>query len=187
MPSVTGFFFWPIDNDVIIYRGGFLDNCYLGVNIYSADTTLGIPIDTVGDGICSTTSTFWKQRFREVDGVINPRGDTLLTGINESEINILPTTTDFLTLKNCYPNPFTNSTIIEFELFEPSQIVSLKLFDSKGNIVKTLMKNKSFILGEYQVKWYGDNDAGQKVPEGIYFYKLMTENKLLVKKAIVIK
>ncbi len=187
LPTVTGFFFWPIDDDVIIYQGGFIDNCYLGVNYYSADTTLGYPIDTVGDGVCTTTSTFWEQKFMEVDGVVNPRGDTLITGINESEINILPTTTDFLTLKNCYPNPFTSSTIIEFELFESSQIVSLKVFDSKGNNVKTLINEKVYHKGKYKFNWAGDNDFGHKVPDGIYFYKLTNGNNILVKKAIVIK
>ena len=53
MLTVQGFYFGPIYYDVIIYRGGFLDNCYLGVTSYSADTTLGYPIDTVGDGICT--------------------------------------------------------------------------------------------------------------------------------------
>ena len=45
----------------------------------------------------------------------------------------------------------------------------------------------AFTKGKHDVKWFGDNDAGQKVPEGIYFYKLVSGNELLAKKAIVVK
>jgi flagellar hook assembly protein FlgD len=110
-----------------------------------------------------------------------------LTGIDETEIEILPTTTKHLTLKNNYPNPFKNFTTIEFELKEKASLVNLIVLDSKGSIVKFLIKNQSLPPGEYQKKWHGDNDAGQKVPEGIYFYKLTAGNNLIVKKAIVIK
>jgi hypothetical protein len=171
----------------VIFRGGFLDNCYLGVNSTTADTTLGFPIDTIGDGICNTTSTFWKKRFMDVDGVVNPRGDTLITGINETEIEILPTTINHLVLKNCFPNPFDDFTTIEFDLSEPSQKVCLIIFDSKGNRVKSLLNEEILQAGKHQVSWHGDNDSGYKGKEGIYFYKLICNNKMLVKKAIVIK
>ena len=188
MPSVTGFYFGLLNYDVIIFRGGFLDNCYLGAyNLNFADTTLGIPIDTIGDGVCNTTSTYWMKRFMDVDGVLNPRGDTLITGINETEINILPTTTNYQVLKNCFPNPFNDFTTIEFDLSEPSQKVSLTILDSKGNKVKSLLTEEFYQAGTFQVNWHGDNDSGFKVKEGIYFYKLTSNNKMLVKKAIVIK
>ncbi len=188
LPSVTGFFFWPIDNDVIIYRGGFIDNCYLGVNSYSADTTLGFPVDTVGDGICTTTSTYDLQpRFLLVDGVVNPRDTFLITGLVEEEIDLLPTTTNYLILKNNYPNPFSNFTTIEFEVKSNNANISLMVYNSTGRLVKQLIKNKIYHYGDYTIKWYGDNDAGQKVPKGIYFYKLISNKHMLVKKAIIVK
>jgi len=186
--SVSGFYFLPLNYDVVVYWGGFLDNCYLGVPFSNtADTTLGIPVDTIGDGICNTTSTNYLKRFMEVDGVVNPRGDTLITEINEAEIEILPTSSQHLILKNCYPNPFDNFTTIEFELKKAISTMSMIVIDSKGNKVKTLINDQFFTTGEYNVRWYGDNDARQKVPNGIYFYKLILGNSLLVKKAIVVK
>ena len=186
--SVSGFWFSPLDYDIVVYRGGFLDNCYLGVPFSNIpDTTLGTPIDTIGDGICNTTSTNGFKRFMDVDGVKNPRGDTLLTGINEAEIDILPTTSQHLILKNCYPNPFDNFTTIEFELKKASTNVSLFVIDSKGNRIKTLINNQPCFSGLNKINWYGDNDTGQKVTEGIYFYKLIAGNNMIVKKAIVVK
>lgn len=187
MHTVNGFWEYFCDFDVVIYNGGFLDNCYLGVTAFTSDTTLGFPIDTLGDGICNTTSTFWKKRFKEVDGVVNPRGDTLITGINNDEIDILPTISGFLKLENCYPNPFENYTTIDFKLKKATSIVSLLVFDSKGNKVKTLISNRLYYSGSHNINWHGDNDAGQKVKEGVYFYKLESDKTLLVKKAIVVK
>lgn len=188
LPSVTGFYFTPVWDDVIIFRGGFLDNCYLGINnLNNADTTLGIPVDSIGDGICTTTSTYWEKRFMDVDGVVNPRGDTLFTGINEEENEILPTTSKYLELNNNYPNPFSNYTSIEFEIFKKNSEVSLMVYDSKGNQVKILFQNRKYPIGKQSVKWYGDDENGNEVSEGIYFYKLLAENSLKVKKAIIIK
>ncbi len=87
----------------------------------------------------------------------------------------------------CYPNPFDNFTTIEFELKKPLMDVSLIIIDSKGNKVKTLINSQDFTNGVHKINWYGDNDSGHKVPEGIYFYKLVTDGQMLVKKAIVVK
>lgn len=188
LSSVSSFCGGPCVSDIVILYGGFMDNCYLGLGWTNADTTLGNPMDTIGDGICTTTSTneWGEHKFFMVDGVVNPRTDTLITGINETEIEVLPTTTEYLVLNNNYPNPFYNHTTIEFIIKEKA-MVNLILMDSKGNTVKTLIKNQSFASGKHQVKWYADNDAGQKVPDGIYFYKLSSGNDLLVKKAILIR
>jgi len=186
--SVQGFYGPDCDYDIVVLYGGFLDNCYFGVGSVFCDTTLGIPVDTIGDGICSTTSTYKLQpRFLLVDGVVNPRSAPLITGINDDETEILPTTSQHLILNNCYPNPFDNYTTIQFEIKRQASLVSIIVFDSKGNRIKTLISNQSFFTGNYSIRWSGDTDSGNKVPEGIYFYKLMDGKNLLVKKAIVVK
>lgn len=188
MRTVEGYFSIPTYYDVVIYQGGFIDNCYLGATINAADTTLGYPIDTIGDGICTTSSTFeLRPRFMLVDGLAHPRGDTLLTGINENEIDILPTTANFLILKNNYPNPFSGFTTIEFEVKSNTAPVSLEIFDSKGNKVRELISSKNYDAGKYTIDWHGENDSGHKADAGIYFYKLTSGDKMLVKKAIVVK
>ena len=100
--TVQGCNWPPLDYDVVIYNGGFLDNCYLPVPFGNfPDTTLGYPIDTIGDGICNTNSTYeLHPKFLMVDGVVNPRDTFLITGINEKEIEILPTTSNHLILRN---------------------------------------------------------------------------------------
>jgi hypothetical protein len=187
--SVQGFWGWPCEYDIVILYGGFLDNCYLGFGWIYADTTLGNPMDTIGDGICTTTSIneWGEPKFFMVDGVVNPRGDTLLTGISEKEIDILPTTANCLVLKNNYPNPFSNFTIICFEVAKPATIISLTIYDSRGNLVREIIKDKNYNQGNYKADWHGENDSGEKVKEGIYFYKLTSGRQMIVKKAIVVK
>jgi hypothetical protein len=185
--SVQGFWGGPCDYDVVILYGGFLDNCYLGFWWTNADTTLGNPMDTIGDGICTTTSTNeLKSKFFMVDGVVNPRGDTLLTGIDEQETEILPTTSQYLTLNN-YPNPFNRATIIRFEVNKQQADISLFIYDSRGNLVNKLIENKRFSKGQHEVTWNIDESMGESISSGIYFYKLIANRQMCVKKAILIK
>jgi hypothetical protein len=188
MRSVEGYFSLPTYYDVVIYQGGFIDNCYLGATINAADTTLGYPIDTIGDGICTTSSTFeLRPRFMLVDGLAHPRSDSLITGLNENETEILPTTTNYLVLNNNYPNPFSGFTTIGFDVAINAATISLMIYDSKGNLVKHLINHKTYPHGSYTLNWHGDTDSGTRAGEGIYFYKLLSDNRMLVKKAIVVK
>jgi hypothetical protein len=188
MSSVTGFFELPADYNYVVMQGGFLDNCYLGATSLLSDTTFGYPVDTIGDGFCTTTSTFdIRPRFYLVDGVVNPRSDTLITGINETEVNVLPTTTQILVLKNNYPNPFSGFTTISFEVAKHVANISLAIYDSKGNLVREIIKDKNYNQGSYKVDWHGENESNDKVKEGIYFYKLTSGGQMMVKKAIVVR
>ena len=187
--SINGIFYPTCDHDYVVLWGGFLDNCYLKIPGFDlADTTLGIPVDTIGDGIKTTTSTCEIiGRFVFVDGVVNPRSSDILTNINKNEIDILPTTTQYLTLKNNFPNPFSSNTTIEFEVLSQHTLISLYIYDSKGNCIRQLIKNSIYTTGTHQIQWNADNENGDKVNPGIYFYKLLNNDQLQVKKAIVVK
>jgi len=193
MPSVGSFWGFGCNYDIVVLNGGFLDNCYLGISSNEADTSLGVPPDLVGDGICNTISTIdYPKKFWMVDGVVNPRSIPELTNIESNEINILPTTTKYLELSNNYPNPFLSSysrgsTSIEFAINNESVRISLEIFNSKGQLVKTLVDDEIFAKGKHQTTWFGDNKNGDKVSSGVYFYKLSSNTEMLVKKAIVVK
>lgn len=84
-----------------------------------------------------------------------------------------------------YPNPFSYSTTIEFEL-KTSKQVSLKIYSFSGSQIKTLI-NGNYSPGEYTTTWDGTNSAGNKVPGGIYFYVLMGDNQKISRKMIFLK
>lgn len=95
----------------------------------------------------------------------------------------MPSTDDVLNQN--YPNPFTKSTTIEFELPDNRQI-NIVIYDFNGNKVRSLF-NQNCQPGKYSMKWDGTNDDGTKVSAGMYFYILMADNQKMSRKMIIIK
>jgi hypothetical protein len=88
-------------------------------------------------------------------------------------------------LNQNYPNPFTYSTNIEFEITKTKQI-HVDIFDFSGNKVKSLV-NKNYSQGKHTLTWDGTNESGSKVTSGMYFYILKADNQQMSKKMILIK
>jgi len=88
-------------------------------------------------------------------------------------------------LSQNYPNPFNPSTKIDFSLNQPSS-VSVKIYDIKGSLVKTLL-NSYKNSGSYDVTWDGTNDSGKRLSTGVYFYELISDNNQIVKKMLLLK
>ena len=82
-----------------------------------------------------------------------------------------------LSLRN-YPNPANSSTVIEFQL-NTSGSIQIKLFDSVGNEVETLIDGY-YTSGVYQVEF----DTG-KLASGIYFYTLKQGQQKVTEKLLV--
>jgi hypothetical protein len=84
-----------------------------------------------------------------------------------------------------YPNPFNSSTRIGYSLNKECN-VTLDIFNVKGQLVKTLFRgfaNK----GGLTTTWNGKDNLGNDCSSGIYFYKLNTGDKTLVKKMMLMK
>ena len=96
--------------------------------------------------------------------------------------NITPT--DF-SLEQNYPNPFNPNTVIQYSIINPTQ-VSLRIYDVLGGEVKTLV-NQEQIGGVYEVNWNGNDEAGNKVSTGVYFYKLDAGEYSSTKKMVLLK
>lgn len=80
------------------------------------------------------------------------------------------------------PNPFATITNIRFGLPRTSPVV-LKIYSSSGLILKDLVADTKN-PGYHTVTWDGTDYTGKKVPAGIYFCCLETENTKEVKKII---
>ncbi len=100
-----------------------------------------------------------------------------LTGIN----SIQSTISNFRLEQN-YPNPFNPSTVISYEL-SVAGIVTLKVYDVKGNEVATLV-NENKNAGSYSVTF----DAGKyNLSSGMYFYKLSADGFEDTKRMVIVK
>jgi flagellar hook assembly protein FlgD len=84
-----------------------------------------------------------------------------------------------------HPNPFNPETKINFSLAKNGN-VSLEVYNIKGQLIKTL-QNGYTDAGEHSVVWIGDDENGQKVTSGIYFYRLQTENMSKTRKMLLLK
>ncbi|MCI0690806.1 phytase [candidate division KSB1 bacterium] len=74
-------------------------------------------------------------------------------------------------LKPAYPNPFNSQTTIQFALSEP-QNVELQIFNSLGQIVRTLSDGISHAADNHFYQWDGRTDEGLPAPTGIYYVRL---------------
>ncbi len=81
-----------------------------------------------------------------------------------------------------YPNPFSTSTVIPYEVMAPSEI-EIIVYDVLGSQVRKFSVG-SKTAGTNSVQWDGRNDFGNKVSTGIYFYCLKAGNEMQVKKMI---
>jgi hypothetical protein len=79
-----------------------------------------------------------------------------------------------------YPNPFNLGTEIGYEIPKDG-IVSLKIYDVLGRLVKTLV-NGEMKAGKYKIQFYASD-----LPSGVYLYRMKTENFSSVKKLILLK
>ncbi|MCI0696357.1 T9SS type A sorting domain-containing protein [candidate division KSB1 bacterium] len=80
-----------------------------------------------------------------------------------------------------YPNPFNPATAVKFTLDKPG-IVSLKIYNISGQLVKTVIDNIAMNGGPHTV---GVDLSG--VTSGTYFYALQQGNRIIAKKMMLVK
>jgi photosystem II stability/assembly factor-like uncharacterized protein len=91
--------------------------------------------------------------------------------------NVTPS--DFKLYQN-YPNPFNPATKIKFDIPKPSY-VKLIIYDILGREFTTLV-NENLNLGRYETNW-----DGSRFPSGVYFYKMVMDDFVCVKKMMLLK
>jgi len=92
-------------------------------------------------------------------------------------------------LMNNYPNPVHNGlTNISFALPKDDKNAEIQIFNIKGQLVKSVDCNGIVDSGngQYTITWDCHDNNGKEVSNGIYFYKLTSDNKTAVKKMLVI-
>lgn len=83
------------------------------------------------------------------------------------------------------PNPFNPITKINFALKQDAK-VTLGVYNVKGQLVKELV-NEKLSTGLHNIVWEGDDESGNKVSSGIYFYRMESDDYAKTKKMIMLK
>jgi len=88
-------------------------------------------------------------------------------------------------LHDNYPNPFNPTTSIGFDLPEACK-TQLSVYNVLGEKIATLVDD-NMNAGSYRIIWDGRDDKGADVPSGLYLYKLITPEKELNNRMILLK
>ncbi len=90
-----------------------------------------------------------------------------------------------------YPNPFSGSTTISFlatDLHNLSanwrRLAQVKIYNIKGELIKQL----SILNSKSSIKWDGKDENNRQLSNGIYFYRLIIDNKIIdTKKCVILR
>ncbi len=88
----------------------------------------------------------------------------------------------FRLLQN-YPNPFNPSTVIRYEVVQPTRL-SIEIYNVLGQKIKTLLSGVQRNSG--RVIWHGTDDRGRGVPAGCYIYSMRASGKRVNRKMLLI-
>ena len=89
-------------------------------------------------------------------------------------------------LHDNFPNPFNPETQIRFSIGSQED-VKLIIYDVVGRQVRTLVNGSSFSPGFHVANWDGLDDKGQKVPSGLYIYRIKAGSFIADKKMLLVK
>ena len=71
-----------------------------------------------------------------------------------------------------YPNPFNPVTVVPYSLPEAS-LVTMKVYDVNGRLVRTLLENVGQSAGFYRVTWDGLDAQNRSVGSGVYVCRVV--------------
>jgi glucuronoarabinoxylan endo-1,4-beta-xylanase len=85
-------------------------------------------------------------------------------------------------LEQNYPNPFSNSTSIPYNLNVQSD-VKITIFDILGRAIRKFTVGAQGV-GSHSIVWNGMNNSGERVATGIYFYRIQAGGDSRVMKMV---
>jgi hypothetical protein len=83
------------------------------------------------------------------------------------------------------PNPLRTSARFSISLPRGSH-VSLAVFDQQGRRVRVLLE-ANLPAGEHTAGWDGRTDSGRAAPSGVYFVRLVAENRSFTQRVAAIR
>ncbi len=99
---------------------------------------------------------------------------------------MIETRPEVYALSDNYPNPFNPATTIKYQLPEAG-LVTLEVYNMLGQVVRTLV-NEHQRAGRYNVQWDANNDKGQSLSSGMYFYHVQAGQEFQsTKKMLLLK
>ena len=92
-----------------------------------------------------------------------------------------------------YPNPFLTSLNINLRIFdsaltdEAAGSSSVRIYDVRGRLVRTIVDQGPLHPGEYLHTWDGLDEYGKETAPGVYYVKLQIGERSLTKRVILLR
>ncbi len=83
------------------------------------------------------------------------------------------------------PNPFANYTMISYSLSEAGN-VEIQVVDAAGRLVRDLFSGRQYV-GDYQIAWDGQDNAGRPVSNGMYYARLISGDQHAVREMALVR
>jgi len=151
---------------------------YIGVYEYASACVFGLDSDSSGDS--------WKKLGSAGAWTPITEGNVMLRALvtwgnaNDDLTEVTP-----ISNLMSYPNPFSQSAEISFDLRKTGS-AKLKIYNLKGQLVRTLT-TETLTKGTHKLTWDGTDNSGSKVGIGIYFARLEADGNTLTHKVVRIK
>jgi hypothetical protein len=126
--------------------------------------------------------------FTNLVPLLTVRDGNIITAIRErNDDAALPK--DFALGQN-FPNPlrasaFNPETVINYDLPRQSQVV-LTVFNLIGQKISTLVHGE-VPAGRHTLRWHGTDEAGRRLPAGVYVYRLEVEGGVFERKMVLLR
>lgn len=164
-----------------------INQTILNGTVFSTNTSTYIQYNWVAK------NAFLVARAQSQNGEANPnftnaRGFGRLDSLKGSPTTDVDDTaalpSSFELLQN-YPNPFNPETVINYQtrLDGPVELV---VYNLSGEKVRVLL-NGARPAGNYEARWNGTDDWGNRVSSGMYIYRLKSGNFVLSRKMVLLQ
>jgi hypothetical protein len=165
-----------ISGSAVIFRNTQNDQ---GCGVAANHKTVGLSFELGGlvDTILPST------KFTLVDSIMQFFGIPT-TGIRENQPSMI---SDVVRL-TIYPNPCRNNMFIRYSLGQYSpENATLRVFDVTGRLVKEFGRLSADASPFHQLIWDGADNHTRKLPSGVYFVELKTDDNTDIKKVILLE
>ncbi len=92
---------------------------------------------------------------------------------------------ELIVLKKNYPNPVDDYTEIKFVLGQ-SLNITLTVYNLIGEPVKVLARGR-FSEGAHKIVWHAEDEKGNLMPNGVYFYRLESEKGVAIRQLVILR
>jgi hypothetical protein len=109
---------------------------------------------------------------------------SLITGIEEDQASSAKFQESILRIE---PNPFTTQCVVKIQAPESKNQIDLKIFDASGRLVNDFFLSTAYSLVPTTILWSGTDQAGHRLPAGVYFVELTGGDEIITRKVVKLR